>query len=584
MNKLFRFEHYYLAMKKIVFLFLLTTHCFSQDIKSKYLKNESVTYIECINFYKQLETKYKNSKLFEYGLTDVGIPLHVFMITDDGDFNLESIRKKGKAILLVNNGIHAGEPCGVDASLSLSEDLLQAKIDQNYLKNLVVCIIPFYNIDGALNRGCCSRFNQNGPLEHGFRANAKNLDLNRDFIKCDAQNTKSLIQIIQQLKPQIFIDTHISNGADYTYNMTLIATQHNKLHPELGKFLSTKMLPALYDDMKNKKNEMCPYVDTKDNTPDSGLVGFLETPRFASGYAALHNILGFVTEAHMLKPYPIQVKATYDLLMSIINYTNKKATEIIETQNRANLYTATAQNQFALNWNLDTNKFDFIEFKGYEAAYKKSNISGLDRLYYNRDKPYSKKIKYYNYYNATDLVNKPLAYVIPQAWSNIISLLEMNNVKLSVLKNDTTMEVFCYYVESFKSPLKPYEGHFLHGNVELKSRKMKINFYKGDLMVMCNQVSNRFIIETLEPKAADSYFRWNFFDSSLQQKEWFSDYVFEETAEKILLENPNLRIELDNYIKEKKIENNHYEQLVWIFKHSPNHELTAFRYPIFKVE
>ncbi|HRG58544.1 MAG TPA: M14 family zinc carboxypeptidase, partial [Bacteroidia bacterium] len=285
-----------------------------------------MTYIECINFYKQLETKYKNSKLFEYGLTDVGIPLHVFMITDDGDFNLESIRKKGKAILLVNNGIHAGEPCGVDASLSLSEDLLQAKIDQNYLKNLVVCIIPFYNIDGALNRGCCSRFNQNGPLEHGFRANAKNLDLNRDFIKCDAQNTKSLIQIIQQLKPQIFIDTHISNGADYTYNMTLIATQHNKLHPELGKFLSTKMLPALYDDMKNKKNEMCPYVDTKDNTPDSGLVGFLETPRFASGYAALHNILGFVTEAHMLKPYPIQVKATYDLLMSIINYTNKKAT------------------------------------------------------------------------------------------------------------------------------------------------------------------------------------------------------------------------------------------------------------------
>lgn len=571
-------------MKKFLLLILLSTKCLSQDVQKKYLKNETVTYQECINFYKQLSSRYKNSKLIEYGTTDVGLPLHVFMMTNDGDFNLESIRKKGKAILLINNGIHAGEPCGVDASLSLSEDLLNPKINQDYLKNIVICIIPFYNIDGALNRGCCSRANQNGPIEHGFRANAKNLDLNRDFVKCDAQNTKSLIKIIQQYKPQIFIDTHISNGADYTYNLTLIATQHNKLNTALGNFLNTKMLPALYDEMKNKNNEMCPYVDTKEHTPDSGLIGFLETPRFATGYTALHNILGFVTEAHMLKPYPIQVKATYDLLLSIISYTNNNAAEIIEIQNKANLYTAEVQNQFSLNWNLDTNRFDLIEFKGYEAAYKKSNISGLDRLYYNREKPFLKKIKYYTYYNATDMVNKPIGYVIPQAWSNVISLLEINNVKLTSLKSDTTLEVFCYYVESFKSPSKPYEGHFLHSDIELKGKKMKVNFQKGDFMVNCNQMSNRFIIETLEPKAADSYFRWNFFDSAMQQKEWFSDYVYEETAEKILNENPELRIELDNYVKEKKLEKNHYEQLVWIFKHAPNRELTAFRYPIYRVE
>lgn len=571
-------------MKKILILLSFTLNGFAQDIKDKYQSNETVTYSECIKYYKHLESEYKNSKLIPYGSTDVGIPLHVFMITNDGDFDIDSNRKKGKAILLINNGIHAGEPCGVDASLSLSKDLLEKNELKKLLNNVLVCIIPFYNIDGAINRGCCSRANQNGPKEHGFRANAKNLDLNRDFIKCDAQNTESLIQIFQQLSPQIFIDTHISNGADYQYNMTLIATQHNKLNSLLGNYLTAKMLPTLYSDMKSKNNEMCPYVDTKENTPDSGLVGFLETPRFATGYAALFNCLGFVTEAHMLKPYPVQVKATYDLMLSIINYTSKNASDIIELKTKADKETANQQMQFALNWTIDTNKFDFIEFKGYEAGYKKSSISGLNRLYYDREKPYLKKIKYYNYYAALDIIDKPKAYLIPQAWKNVIRLLKMNNVNMQSLKNDTAVSVNCYYIESYKSPSKPYEGHFVHSDVKLMTQKMDINFQKGDYIIYCNQISNRFIIETLEPKAIDSYFNWNYFDSSLQQKEWFSDYVYEETAEKLLIENPEMKSELQKYVKENKLENNHYEQLSWIFKHAPHREKTAFRYPVFRIE
>jgi hypothetical protein len=572
-------------MKKLFsLLIILSLNLHAQDIKNKYLQNQTVTYQECIDFYEGLAKKYPNSKLVEYGKTDVGIPLHLFMITNDQDFDIASIKNKNKVLVLINNGIHAGEPCGVDACLGLSEDLLTQKDMTNLLKNIVVCIIPFYNIDGALNRSCCSRANQNGPQEYGFRANARNLDLNRDFIKCDAQNTKSLIEIIQNIKPQVFIDTHISNGADYSYNMTLITTQYDKLNPILSNYLKSSMLPSLQQEMKLKNNEMCPYVETLKETPDSGLVGFLESPRFATGYTALHNIIGFVTEAHMLKPYPIQVKATYDLLLSFISTIDRQHLAIIDAKNKADEAVSTKQTYFALNWELDTSEFDLIDFKGYAASYKKSNISGLERLYYDKSKPFNKKIKYFNKYIANDSVSKPKAYIVPQAWSNVIALLKLNKVQYKMLEHDTIIEVNCYSVEDYKTTPKPYEGHYLHSNVTLKNNKQTIHFYAGDYLIWCNQNANRFIIETLEPKATDSYFNWNYFDSALQQKEWFSDYVYEETAEKLLKEDPNLRREFEKFVKERKVENNHWEQLAWIFKHAPHYEKTAYRYPVFRIE
>lgn len=573
------------GMKRILVILIFTAvNSYAQDIKNKYLKNETVTYKECIDFYKLLASKYPKARLLEYGKTDVGIPLHLFMITNNQDFNLSSDNNKNKTILLINNGIHAGEPCGVDACLSLSEDLLSKKELNDLLEKVIVCIVPFYNIDGALNRGCCSRANQNGPLEYGFRANAKNLDLNRDFIKCDAQNTKSLIQLIQSIQPHVFVDTHISDGADYSYNMTLIASQHNKLNTNLANLLNQKMLPDLQKEMKLKNNEMCPYVDTKAAIPDSGLIGFLETPRFATGYTALFNMFGFVTEAHMLKPYPIQVKATYDLLLSFIRTSNKLSSEINESKKKADTETAQLQSLFPLNWTIDTTKFDMIEFKGYQAGYKKSKISGLDRLYYDQSKPFTRQIKYYNYYEAKDVIKKPKAFLIPQAWSQVVALLQLNNVKMQNLLHDTTITVKTYYIDDYKTTSKPYEGHYLHHQNVLREKEDKLHFYKGDFIIWCNQPANRFIIETLEPKAVDSYFNWNFFDSALQQKEWFSDYVYEDTAEKILIENPQLKVKLDEFVSENNLQTKHWEQLAWIFKNAPQYEKSAFRYPVYKIE
>ncbi len=161
--------------------------------------------------------------MIEKGKTDSGKPLHIVIFSENKNFDVN----QNKAIVLVNNGIHPGEPDGIDASMMLMRDLATAKI--KVPKNTMVVVIPVYNIDGMLNRNSSSRANQNGPEEYGFRGNARNFDLNRDFIKSDTKNSRSFQELFRSINPDVFLDNHVSNGADYQYTFTCIATQHERL-------------------------------------------------------------------------------------------------------------------------------------------------------------------------------------------------------------------------------------------------------------------------------------------------------------------------------------------------------------------
>ncbi|MBP8212321.1 MAG: hypothetical protein KAX53_01145, partial [Saprospiraceae bacterium] len=233
--------------------------------------NQTATYEEIRTFYNHLNKMNEMVQVSDFGMTDSGHPLQAVVIDKDANFSPEQIRKAGKAIVWINNGIHPGEPDGIDATMLFVRELMTK--NPNWLDNVSLVIIPVYNIDGCINRASHSRANQNGPEAFGFRANAKNLDLNRDFIKCDSKNAETFNRLFNEWSPDIMIDTHTSNGADYQYTMTLIATQKDKLHPLLGDFLSQKMLPVLYDDMKADGWEMIPYVNTN-GLPETGIYGF----------------------------------------------------------------------------------------------------------------------------------------------------------------------------------------------------------------------------------------------------------------------------------------------------------------------
>lgn len=576
-------------MRYLLFCLLFVVHsCYGQKeiiSPSKFVtpfeknNNTTATYEEVISFYKSLSTQFPQLQLTAHGLTDIGLPLHTAVLSIDQDFDPVSIRKKKKNILFINNAIHAGEPCGVDATMMILRDYLEKDDLKKFLKHTVIVVIPMYNLGGVLNRNSHTRTNQNGPESYGFRGNAKNLDLNRDFIKCDSKNAKTFNQIFNYWQPDVFIDNHTSNGADYQYTMTLIPTQHNKLDPNLALYLNQEMLPRLFSDMKKNNWEMTPYVYAR-TTPDEGFAGFLDLPRYSSGYAALHNAISFMPETHMLKPFKDRVKGTFTFMDVMIKLMHDDFEKIANTKNKAVENTKTKK-LFDLNWSLDLEKNDMVYFKGYTPKKKPSLISGEARLYYDHNEPFEKEVPHYNYYKTTTSVEKPKAYIIPQGYSEIIERLKWNNVAIKELEKDQYFEVELYRIKDYSSGRRPYEGHFLHKDVEVEKWNQKKLYRKGDFIIYVNQASNRYIVETLEPTAPDSYFAWNFFDGILQQKEYFSSYVFEDLAVEILQENPALKKQLEEKKKaDPDFAKNGYAQLDFIYKNSKHYEPTHQVYPV----
>jgi hypothetical protein len=551
------------------------------QVEYKYPNNETYTYNEVNSQYELLANKYDKAHFYAAGKSDVGKPIYVFVISGDKDFKPQSLQDKEKGSLLINNAIHPGEPCGVDASLKLANDLLKKKKYADLLEKTTVYIIPFYNIGGGLNRSCCSRVNQNGPNEYGFRGNFKNRDLNRDFIKCDTKNTETFIKIFHTCQPDVFIDTHTTNGADFQYTMSLLATQPDKLNRFLRNYLRNKMLPFLYEDMKEKNKEIIPYVNTFKRNPIDGIKDYLDSPRYSTGYSTLFNSIGFVTEALKYKSYEDRVEHTYEFLMSTLKWMNENNKEMKEERKKA-ITSTISQEKFELGWQIDTTSYKQIDFKGYETAYKDSEFGkGEKVMVYNHQKPYTKKINYYLRYLPTYIVNKPTAYIIPQAYTDVIDRLRWNKVEMKQLMNDTVIEVEMYYINNYKTVENPWEGHYFHYGVELETKVMKMKFYKDDFIVFVNQPSNRYIVETLEPQGMDSFFAWNFFDGILQQKEWFSPFSFEKTAKELLVSDKKLREKFE----EKKSNDSEFaksrnKQLFYLYRNSPYYENTHNRYPV----
>ncbi len=557
-----------------------TTH----DFNTKFEKtngSETNTYNEVITFYKKLADTYQSVIMYQMGDTDSGKPLHLITFNDKRTFENEFSENKKQNVLLINNGIHPGESDGIDATMILIRDLAQNKIPTP--QNTIIAVIPIYNIGGALNRNSTTRTNQNGPKEYGFRGNARNYDLNRDFIKSDTKNSKAFTEIFRMIKPNLFIDNHVSNGADYQYTLTHLFTQHNKLGGKLGNYLNEEFMPELEDSLAQKQWDITPYVNVFNRTPESGFSQFLDSPRYSTGYTALFNTLGMMVETHMLKPYKQRVEGTYELMKSFIAIAEKDAHKI----KKLTTYSSErfkVGDSYPISWKIDTTQSSKLQFKGYEGEMIPSKITGTNRLKYNRTKPFTKEVVYQNYFIPKEEIIIPKEYIIPQGWWNVIELLKLNKIKMKRVQSDTIITVSVYKIKKYESVKSPYEGHYLHYNTQVETKTEQVKIVEGDYIVTTQQEGVRYILETLEPSAPDSFFNWNFFDTILQQKEGFSPYIWEDLAFEFLESHPKIKKEFETKKSEDSaFAKNWYLQLDWIHKKSPNYEEAHLRYPILRV-
>ena len=549
-------------------------------------QNQTTTHAECIAWYEDLARRYPSVLWFDMvGISDAGLPIHAGVVSADGVFDIASIKAAKRPVFFNNNGIHPGEPEGVDACMALVRDFCTQPERLAALGQTVFLFVPLYNVDGSINRADTSRVNQDGPEQFGFRGNSRHLDLNRDFVKCDTLTARVFNHLFTAWDPDVMVDTHTSNGADYSYTMTLIHTQADKLGGDLSAFLTGTMLPAIYADMDARGWPTCPYVNPVKDSPDHGIAEFLETARFSTGYAALHHTIGFMPETHMLKPFKDRYDSMRALVESALAFTVAHGGQIQELRRAARALGRTRA-EWPIHWVMDEENTATFRFKGYEAKYKPSVLGDYSRLYYDRSSPWERDIAYYNRFKADVTVRAPKAYVIPQAWYEAIELLELNGVELEPVEEDRMQDVAYYHIASVTSRPNAYEGHMFHDDVQLERRRASVLLRAGDLVVPLDQERARYIVETLEPLAHDSFFRWGFFNSVLEKKEAYSDYVFEDEAEQLLRDEPALAARFAEWkAANPSLLSNQEAVLDFIFANCDKYREPEWRrYPVFMIE
>ena len=548
-------------------------------------QNQTASWDECIQFYQRLAVEFPRTlQFFEIGKSDAGRPIHAGIVTADGVFDRKQLQSEGRPVFFNNNGIHPGEPEGIDGCMALVRDFCLQPERLAALGRTVFLFIPVYNVDGCVNRQNTSRVNQDGPEMFGFRGNSLHLDLNRDFIKCDSLNAQAFNRFFSAWSPDVMVDTHTSNGADYQYTMTLIQTQADKLGNGLGVFLRETMLPAIYTQMNERGWPTCPYVNPVQDIPDHGIEDFLETPRFSTGYAALHHTIGFMPETHMLKPFADRYASMRALVETVLDFTIANAAQIQTLRAQAR-QAAASSTHTAVSWKVDRNHASSFLFKGYQAVYRPSVIGHYTRLAYDRSQPWEKPIPYFNHFVSDVTVTRPKAYLVPQAWRAVIERLQWNGVQMQRVEKAQMLEAQTYQIESVQSRPNAYEGHLFHDQLTLVSRQQTVQAVPGDYLIDLNQPQARYVMETLEPQAHDSFFRWGFFNSVLEKKEAYSDYVFEDTAAEILRDEPATLALFDAWKQDHpELLNNQEAVLDFIFTHCERYREPEWCcYPVLRI-
>ena len=550
---------------------------------------ETPNYEDTLAYARKLAAASPLIRLSDFGRSGEGRPMALLIAATGNDFTPAEARTAGKVVVLVQANIHAGETDGKDAGLALLRDIAVLKTQPRLLDRVVVLFIPVFNVDGHERRSPYNRVNQNGPAEVGWRATTSNLNLNRDYMKLDAPETRAWMSLWNEWSPDLFIDCHVTDGADFQYNLTYQYEQHENIPEPLRGFMKAAFEGRIMPAAESYGNLIATYMVFRDNRDPvgRGVEGFIGTPRFATGYTPLRNRPGLLIETHMLKPYRPRVRGTYDVLRAALEDANRdpagwlravrETDEAVAREGRS--YDPSRKVPIRLAF---TDKSVPLKLKAVEFKVEQSDVSGATRVIYG-DKPVELTVPFYNEARPTQTVSVPLYYVVPPQWQRVIDVLALHGLKLQRVSEPLAVEVESYRFTEVKWSPSSFEGRV---PVSQKNQPLKETrtYPAGSVVVPMGQPGARVALYLLEPDSPDSFVAWGFFNSIFEQKEYGESYVLEKLAREMLGRDENLRKEFAQRLaSDPKFAASPRERLRFFYERSPYWDREMNVYPVGRV-
>ncbi len=511
--------------------------------------NRTSTYDEAVAYSKKLAAASGGLVVYRtYGKSGEGRDLPLLIAASGSTFTPKWARKAGKAVVLIQAGIHAGEIDGKDAGLALLRDIAITKTRIGLLKNVVIVFEVIYNVDGHENSNPFMRINQNGPDEMGFRVNASNLNLNRDYMKADAPETRAWLGLWNTWQPDLFIDCHVTDGADFQYNVTYEYAHFQEVSPAIKTWMDEHFDGNVVPKVEKEGNLLTHYIEFAGREVTGGIATFIATPRYATGYAPIRDRAGLLIETHALKPYRSRVRGTYDILRYTIEEVGRakdslfvaNVTADTQTVERGKKYDENFQ--YPLRLGVTDNSTPFA-FKGIEYKIEDSQVSGGKKIVYGTD-PLNITIPRYDEGKVVTSVTPPLYYIIPPQFKDVIEVLQLHGIKFTRLTKATEVEVESYQLTQPKWAATSFENRVTL-TCKQTSIKEKRTYAAGSALIPMAQETANVAIHLLEPNGPDSFVYWGFFNSIFEQKEYAESYVLEKLAPEMLAKDPKLQEEFD---------------------------------------
>ncbi len=549
---------------------------------------ETPRYDETVEYCERLDAASPLIQFVSFGKSGEGRSLPLVIAATNATFAPEAARRAGKAIVLIQACIHAGEPDGKDAGLALLRDIAITKTRPGLLDNVVLLFIPIYNTDGHERFGAFNRINQNGPEESGWRGTGINLNLNRDYMKADTPETRAWLNLWNKWNPDLFIDCHVTDGADFQYNITYQYEHHDNAASSIRDWMKNAMEGRAVPAAEADGNVLSTYLVFKDNRDfTQGIVSFVSTPRFSTGYTPLRNRPGLLIETHMLKPYRPRVRGTYDLIFHLLEEVNRDpkslllAVKTADEKTVANGRTYNPATKYPLRFEL-TDKSRPFQLKAFDYRRELSDVSGAVRVIYGT-KPVDMTVPLFDDLKTTVSASTPLYYVIPPQWLDVIDVLKMHKVQIQLLKQSTTIEVESYRFKDVQWATSSFEGHVMPSfKTDLINEKR--TYPAGSIVVPMAQPAAQVALYLLEPSAPDSFVAWGFFNPIFEEKEYAEDYVMEELAREMLQKDEKLKREFEErLISDPKFAGSASERLRFFYMRSPYWDRFLNLYPVGRI-
>jgi murein tripeptide amidase MpaA len=595
LSRIFR-AHWFLAVAAFyIFLLFMNTNAQSdagnvpkdwQTLAEQTDYQKTWNYEDTIRFAEKLDKASDKIVYRSFGKSGEGRDMPLLIVSDDKDFTAEKAKKSGKAIIFIQAGIHSGEIDGKDAGFALLRDIAITKTRADLLKDVVIIYVPIYNVDGHELSSPYNRINQNGPSEMGFRGTSTNLNLNRDYMKADAPETRAWLNLWNEWKPDFFIDCHVTDGAEFQYNVTYEYAHFEEVSPVIKDWMDAHFDGSVVPKVEKEGNLLTHYVDFAGREVTGGVRTFIATPRFATGYTPLRNRAGLLIETHSYKPYKSRVRGTYDVLRYTIEEINSNKQSLFEANRKAveetieRGKTYDASRKFPLNLEIIPSSKPFA-FKGTEYTKEKSDISGDERIIYGT-KPLNITILKFDEAKITASVAPPLYYIVPPQWQTVIEILQAHGIKFQRITKPLSIEVESYRFNEPKFAPMSFESH-ITVSYKIVPVKETRTFPAGSILIPTAQEAANVLIHLLEPDSQDSLMFWGFFSAIFEQKEYGEAYVVEKLAREMLAKDANLKKEFEEKLKDPNFAKNPRARLTFFYERSPYFDKRIALYPVGRI-